>query len=167
MSLSLYDLTEEQLALDAILAMDDGEVTPESELLATELAEALALKADSFGGYVRSLEANAAAIREECDRLKARRDALENKVAWLKRVALQCLQRMDRPRVDGALFTLAIQNNPPSVVVDVLPDALPAEFIRVIPEKHEVDKAGLAKALKAGRVIQGVALQQTQSLRIR
>lgn len=167
MKLSLYDLADEALALDALFAMDDGEVTPESEELALELAAALAMKADSFGGFVKNLEASASAIKAEEERLRDRRKALENKAAWLKRVGLDALQHMQRLRVEGTLFTLAVQNNPPSVVVDVLPSLLPEAFVRVIPEVREADKVAIGKALKAGEVIEGCSLTQTQSLRIR
>lgn len=167
MSLSLYDLAAEALALDDLFAMDEGEVTPESEALALELAEKLATKADAFGGFVRNLEASATAIKAEEERLRDRRKALENKAAWLKRVGLDALQRMQRLRVEGSLFTLAVQNNPPSVLVEVLPDRLPAAFVRIIPEVREADKVAIGKALKAGELIPGCSLTQTQSLRIR
>ncbi len=165
--LTLYELADEALALDALFAMDEGEVTPESEALAVELTGKLAQKADHFGGFVRSLEAHAAACKAEEERLRERRKALENKAQWLKRVGLESLQHMQRLRVEGELFTLAVQNNPPSVVVSVLADALPAAFVRIIPEVREPDKTAIARALKAGEVIDGCALVQTQSLRIR
>jgi hypothetical protein len=166
-TLTLYELAEERIALDDILAMDEGEVTPEAEALADELVGRMALKADAFGGFVRELEASAAAIREEETRLAARRKSVEGKVTWLKAKALFALQAMDRPRVEGSLFTLAIQNNPPSVRVDVLPANLPAAFVRTVPATLEVDRVALGKALKAGEAIVGCALVQTQSLRIR
>ena len=63
---------------------------------------------------MRNLEASASAIKAEEDRLRDRRKALEKcKAAWLKRVGLESLQHMQRLR-RGALFTLAVQNNPPS-----------------------------------------------------
>lgn len=167
MNLTLYELAEERVALDAILDMDDGEVLPETEALAEALAGQLALKADAFGGYVRELEAIASACKTEEERLCARRKAVDARAAWLKRVALHALQVMGRPRVDGTLFTLAIQNNPFAVQVDVLPDALPFEFIRVVPESRAIDRVALGAALKAGRIVPGCALTQSQSLRIR
>lgn len=165
--LTLYELADEALALDALFAMDEGEVTPESEALAVELTGKLAQKADSFGGFVKTLEAHAAACKAEEERLRDRRKALENKAAWLKRVGLESLQHMQRLRVEGSLFTLAVQNNPPSVLVEVLPDRLPAAFVRIIPEVREADKVAIGKALKAGELIPGCSLTQTQSLRIR
>lgn len=166
-ALTLYDLADEALALDDLAAMDDGEWTPEHEALATTLIEQLVQKADAFGGYVKELESREEAIAAEITRLQARKKAVTNRLQWLKSYGCAVLQRMGRPRIEGAAFTLAVQSNPPKVEVSVLPDALPSEFVRVVPELREPDRAALAKALKAGAVIPGVTLVTTQSLRIR
>jgi len=167
MSLSLYDLSEEALALDDIAAMDDGEWTPEHEALAVELMEKLVVKADDFGGYFRDLEAREEVLDAEIKRLQDRKKRVASRLAWMKSYGCHDLQRIGRPRIEGTRFTLALQNNPPKVDVTVLPDALPDEFVRVIPEVREPDKTALAKALKAGVEIPGVTLTQTQSLRVR
>ena len=167
MSLSLYDLSEEARALDDIAAMDDGEWTPEHEALAVALMEQLVGKADDFGGYYRDLEAREAVLDAEIKRLQDRKKRVASRLAWMKAYGSHVLQRLGRPRIEGTRFTLALQNNPPRVDVTSLPDALPSEFVRVIPETREPDKTALAKALKAGQEIPGVALVQTQSLRVR
>jgi len=164
--LTLRDLAEERRALDDLLGMDAGEETPEAEALAIELTAKLVLKADAFGSYVRELEATADAIDDEIARLKARRDVLLNRVDRLKRYALMALQTMDRPRVEGTLFTLAIEKNPPSVMI--APDAvLPAQYVRVVPASSAPDKVALRDALKRGEDIPGVELVTTTKLRIR
>lgn len=166
-ALSLYDLAEETLALDALLGMDAGECTPESDALAQELATAMAKKADAFGVYVRTLDTAAATITDEVDRLTQRKRAITNKVERLKRYGLMALTAMDRPRVEGALFTLSVQANQPKVEVATTVDALPAEYVRIIPESREPDKVAIGKALKAGVAIEGCSLTVTSSLRIR
>lgn len=166
-TLSLYELSDEALALDELTAMEDGEFTTEVEALHTELMDKLVAKADDFGAYVKELESRTDVLAAEVDRLQQRKKRLQNRVSWMKAYATTALQRMGRPRLEGAMFTLALANNPPRVEVTVLPDALPPEFVRVIPEVREPDKTALAKALKAGQEIPGVALVQTQSLRIR
>jgi hypothetical protein len=166
-ALHLYDLADEAVALDDLLAMDDGEWTDEADALATELAGKLATKADAFGGYVRTLEAQDEAIAAEIARLTARRRAIVNRTAKLKQYGLLALQRMERPKVAGDLFTLAVQLNPPSVTLTVGVDALPAQYVRTIPEQREPDKAAIRDALKRGETIDGAMLTITQSLRIR
>lgn len=167
MTLSLYDLSDEVLALDDLAAMDEGEWTDEHQQLADELMDRLVVKADSFGGFVRNLEARADACSAEIQRLQARKKSAEARIDWMKRYALSALTRMGRPRIEGELFTIAIQNNPPKVEVDVLPGQLPSAFVRVIPEVLEVNKSELAKALKGGEEIPGCRLVQTQSVRVK
>lgn len=167
MSLHLYDLAEEAVALDDLLAMDDGEWTDEAEALATELAGKLAGKADAFGGYLRGLEAQDEALAAEIARLTARRRAVIARTAKLKQYGLLALQRMERPKVTGDLFTLAVQNNPPSVNILVGTDDLPPQYVRIIPEQREPDKTAIRDALKRGETIDGATLTVTQSLRVR
>jgi hypothetical protein len=167
MSLHLYDLAEEAVALDDLLAMDDGEWTDEAEALATELAGKLATKADAFGGYLRGLEAQDETLAAEIARLTARRRAVITRTAKLKQYGLLALQRMERAKLAGDLFTLAVQNNPPSVTLTVGADALPPQYVRVIPEQREPDKTAIRDALKRGETIDGATLTTTQSLRVR
>ena len=166
-TLTLYELGEEQAALDALVAMDDGEWTDEHEALAGELAAQLVLKADAFGAYVAGLTATADAIRAEQDRLAVRRKSIETSVARLKRYGLIALQAAGRDKVAGTLFSLGVQQNPPSVRVDVAPDELEDQYVRVIPEAREPNKAAIGAALKQGQSIYGCYLTSTYSLRIR
>jgi len=166
-TLTLYELAEEATALDALTAMDDGEWTDEADALFDELAAKLVMKADSFGGYVKNTEAMIDAIKTEELRLTARRKALENKIASLKRYAMGALQRMDRDTVDGTIFTLKVQRNAPSVTVLVVADQLPPEYQRVVPATVTPDKTAIGQALKAGVEIDGCELTTTYSLRIK
>jgi hypothetical protein len=166
-SLTLYELSEEQAALDALVAMDQGEWTDAHEALAGELAAHMVLKADAFGAYVAGLTATVDAIRAEQDRLAVRRKALEASVARLKRYGLIALQAAGRDKIVGTLFTLGVQQNPPSVQVEVAAEALDDQYVRVIPESREINKAAIGAALKQGQTIAGCSLTSTYSLRIR
>ena len=166
-NLTLYELAEEAVALDALVGLDEGEWTADHEALEQALTAQLVLKADAFGSYVQSLTATVDAIKAEQDRLVARRKTLENTVARLKRYALMALQTMDRDKVSGTLYTIAVQRNPASVQVDVPADALDAQYVRIVPAAREVDKAAIGAALKAGQTIPGCFLTSTFSLRIR
>ena len=167
-ALPLYELSMEARALDDLTAMEDGEFTPEIDALHTELMDQIVSKADAFGSYLRELEARETAIADEIARLAARKKRLASRMAWMKAYAVTALRNMDRPRIDGTLFTLAIQKNPPSVQITVLPDALPAEYVRVIPETREPDRKTILDALKAGVEIAGATLAETTyHLRVR
>jgi hypothetical protein len=166
-TLTLRELADEARALDELVWMDEGEWTDATQALYEEHAAALADKADGFGTYVASLTAHAEVVKAEADRLTAMAKRLTGHADALKRYALAHMERMGRTEIPGELYTLKIQRNPPSVQVTVLPDALPAEFVRVIPEQREADKKALLTALKGGAAIDGVTLVQTTRLVIR
>jgi hypothetical protein len=166
-TLTLRDLADEALALDALVWMDEGDWTDDTQALYEEQAAKLASKADGFGTYVRSLEGHADIIKAEVERLQSTAKRLTGHADALKRYALLHMERMGTTEIAGDLHTLKIQKNPPSVQVTVLPDALPAEFVRVIPEQREADKKALLTALKGGAAIDGVTLTQTTRLVIR
>lgn len=166
-SLTLYELAAEDNALQALIGMDDGELTPEAEALEMELVAAMASKADKFGAVVQAFDDADETIERTITRLKARQKAFRNKSERLRRYGLMALNAMQRTRVEGALHTLTVQNNPPRVEVSVPVEALPEAYVRVVPESREVNKAAISAALKAGATIEGCALITSQSLRIR
>ena len=166
-TMTLRDLADERVALDDLLALDAGEETLEAEALATELAAKMVQKVDAFASYVREREATVAAIDDEITRLKARRTAIANDTARLLRYAQFALEAMDRPKVSGTLFTLALQLNPPRVVVPEDVTTLPDEFVRLVPATIVPDKEAIRDALKAGQDVPGCFLERTQTLRIR
>jgi len=166
-TLTLYELGDESRTLDEFYEELDGEVTPEMEALETELIEKLTLKADSFGGYVRNMEATSDTLKKEEARLAARRKALDNRVDRLKEYAKLVLIRMERPKVAGSLFSLSVQNVKASVVVECLPAALPAAFVTTVPSQLIPDKNALYNALKKGETIPGARLQPNNTLVIR
>ena len=165
----LYELAEESLALDALVSMDLGEWTADHEALETELVAKLVQKADAFGGYLANLQATVDACKTDELRLAARRKAAESAQERLKRYALMALQAMQRDKVTGERFTLAIQLNNPKLELDatISPETLEERFVRVIPESREIDRAAILAALKAGETVNGCAAVRLPSLRIR
>lgn len=158
--LSLRDLTDEMLALDALAAMDLGEWTEEHEALGDELATKLAAKTDDFWEYRLTLKADAERATAYAKEVREKADRLLKRVEWLDRYLLVELERNGRGFVKGDVWEVRRQANPVSVVVEVLPTALPAEYQRTIPAVVEADKKALSAALKAGTVIEGVRLAE-------
>lgn len=137
---SLYQISEELLALDALLYESEGEVTPEIEAWLTEYGDALAQKVDSTGGYIRSCEARAKAITEEVQRLQQRKTVEENKVASVKKLLELVMLRLDRPKLTGNLFTIARQKNGGRPALTVNEEAL-----HVLPEAFFVMERKILK----------------------
>lgn len=164
-TLSLRELTDEMLALDELSAMDDGEWTDEHQALADDLAQKLADKIDDFWEYRQTLRAQAATATEYAKQITAKAQRLTKRVAWLDGYVLQQMARSGRPFIQGEVWKVRQQANPPSVVLAVLPTALPEQYQRVIPAQVEADKVALQEALKRGETIPGVTLNHSYHLR--
>jgi LPS O-antigen subunit length determinant protein (WzzB/FepE family) len=158
----LYNLTNDYVR---VLAMSDEDVSAEAlkdtlDMIKDEIED----KAENIAKLVRSLESDAAAIKEEEQRLKDRRSSIENKVTNLKAYLQQSLEVAGLQKIKRPTLTVAIQNNPPSVeVVDEI--LIPSHYM--IPQPSKVDKKSILSLLKEGQEIPGVQIKQTQSLRIR
>ena len=114
---------------------------------------------------MRQMDADAAAIKAEEERLYNRRKSLENRSVWLKQRLQSVMEVTGKTKFKTELFSFGIQNNPASVVIDD-EKMIPTEFL--IPQAPKIDKTAIKDALKAGVDMAGIAhLEQTQSLRIR
>jgi len=162
--LKLYELSDDYLeALEALAEIDD--LPPEVIADTLEgLAGAWEDKALNVARYVRNLEAEAAAIEEAKRRMDARGKATANQAARLKSYLKAELERTGlMPKAPD--LALRLQNNPPSVVVDD-PAKIPKAYLRT-ETVTTILKADIGAALKAGKRVRGVHLEQSTRLAIR
>ena len=123
-------------------------------------------KADSYAAVLAKLTDDAEFLKAQEQRLKARRDAIDNSVKRMKRSLQETMELVGKPKFKTAYWSFGIQNNAPSVVLDCEVKDLPEEYKKYA--EPTADKAKLSEALKSGKELNGVAhLEQTQSLRIR
>lgn len=162
MSFKLYELTHSyQQVLDLIT---DNEVEHEGFADTLEsIEDAIEVKLNATAIIIKTLEAQAKAIKEEEDRLKKRRSALENNAKRLKVYAQDALESVGLDKVKGDTFTLRMQNNPPSVLL-MDDKQVPDKYL--VEVQPTVDKKALLEDLKNGLAIDGAELKQGRSLRI-
>ena len=121
-------------------------------------------KAESIAKLMKSIEADENGIKAEEERLYARRTALKNRRESIKAYLESQLIGAGIDKVKGTMFTVSIQNNPPSV--NIQNDAtVPDKYY--VPQPPKLDKKSLLDDLKSGAVYEGIELQQTKSLRVR
>jgi len=143
MSLSLYEINElirnYEMEFD-----DDGVWTNEQEL--DDLKLSFKDKIENILLFVKSLRAEAKAIKEEEDNLKARRKALENKADRLEDYAALNLggDKFETPRVK-------VRWTPSSPVEILNLDAVPERFIenKVVKTPIKVGENGIKKYLES------------------
>lgn len=162
--MKLYELANEyQRMVDLAATCDDpadlSAYRDTAEALTGEIGERL----ENLAKVVRTIEAEADGVDEEIKRLTARKKAHQNAVGNLKHFMQATMERANMEKHKGELFTLAIQNNPPAVVVDDQAK-LPTAFIEMVPK---VLVSVISQTLKAGEDVPGAHLERTRSLRIR
>lgn len=160
--MKLFELTEQYQKL---LSMVDDECDIQAIQDTLEGIEGMiADKAESIAKLIKSIEADERAIKAEEDRLKARREALKNRRESIKEYLQNQLISAGIDKLKGTMFTVSIQNNPPSVQI-AEGAKVPEKYL--IPQEAKVDKRALLDDLKAGAVYEGIEMIQTKGVRIR
>ena len=154
----------------AILEAVDQET---GEILDVEKLDALQLereaKLEGVALWVKDLKAEAAAVKEEADKLTARKKALDNKIDGLKQWLLFALggEKLKTARCN------VYQTHSQKVVIDdekALVDMLMTspfgeKFLRV--KEPEIDKNALKDSMKQGYEYEFAHLEQTESVVIK
>lgn len=164
MSFKLYELTEMYQNIWDLVA--DEEVDLDTlETALSQVEDNLEVKAESMAKLVKGIDGDVTALKEEENRLAKRRKALENKQTNIKQYLQNQFNVMGIDKVKTPLFTVALQNNPPSVnILDE--DLIPEQYKKTVTTTSIVKK-DLLNALKEGQVIEGAEIKQGRSLRIR
>ncbi|WP_314046553.1 siphovirus Gp157 family protein [uncultured Granulicatella sp.] len=157
--MNLYELS---VAFQEVQNMElDPEVMKDT---LDSIEDAIENKAENIAKLVRNLESDVSAYKEEEDRLKTKRQAMENKVKWLKTYLEDNMKLTGKTKFKSGMFNFSIQKNPVSVnITDE--NILPEDYL--IPQPPKVDKTSLKEALKSGIEVPGAELKQTEGLRIR
>jgi hypothetical protein len=154
----------------AILAAVDQET---GEILDVEKLDALQMererKLEGVALWIKDLKAEAAAVKEEADKLTARKKALDNKIDGLKNWLLFALggEKLNTPRCK------VYQTHSQRVAVE--DEGKLISFLQTLnePDKFlrfkdpELKRDEIKKALKDGTIIPGASLEETESVVIK
>ena len=164
--MNLYELNQNFNNLVSVLENTEDENIKEliknsMDQLALETNE----KIENIIKYIKNLEAEAEALEKESKRLNDRKIRTLKKVDNLKGYLKDFTSSLESKKYNTGIFNISIRKNAASVIVDnefLVPDEFcKTEIIR------KVDKVALKEKLKAGEVIEGVKLQQTESIIIK
>ena len=160
---ALYELAAEYRAdCEKLADMDLDEQTLADTL--EGLSGELEVKAQNVIMFTRNLEATAAAIKEAEAQMAARRKALENRAAGLRRYVLENMQFAGIQKIECPFFKLSIRDNPAAVEI-YEPGLIPAQFMKQPePPPPSPDKTAIKAAIAAGAEVPGAKL--TRGIRL-
>lgn len=127
---TLFEISEDISALDALLEESEGEITSEIDAWMTENGENLCRKSDGIAHYVKEQEYRADACKQEAAKLAAKGKACENRIASLKTLVDCVMQRLGVAKLQGATYSVSRQRNGGARKLTVLcpTEALPPEY---------------------------------------
>ena len=158
---TLYELTNQYQQLLELESEIDEQTFIDT---LQSIDEAIEDKAENLAKVIKEMEATITTIANEVSRLQSKKQAVANRVSNLKTYLQGEMEKVNKTKIKGELFTVNIQNNPPSLRVNRT-DNIPKDFF--IEQEPTLDKAKLKKAIKGGDAIDGVELVQTRGVRIR
>ena len=170
--MKLYEATDALEEVRAMLDASEGEWTPEIEAAFAAAEGDFTAKAERVALFVRDRLAMASANTAHAEFHTARARTYTRTADGLKAYLHRELERAGKTKVEGTLVTIALQNNPPSVIApawdeDALKGMAP-QFVTRKPETFTLDKRAILAAAKAGEPYpDGIEIVQSQSLRIR
>lgn len=153
--MKLYELTESYVKL-----MDlEGDFESALDVIDDEIE----VKADGIAKVIKELEGDSLKFKEEIDRLSSMRKSTENRISDLKSYLEFNMKRVNKTKFKTDLFSFNIQKNRSSVKV-LDENKVPEKYLI---QKTSVDKTKIYQDLKDGVEVEGVILQESESLRIR
>ena len=155
----IYELTDAYQQIINLMEESDADLADTLE----SINEALEVKLENTAKVIRTVEAEANAIKVEEERLKKRRQVMVNNVDRMKQYIFEAMQKTGKDKLKGVHVSLRLQNNPQSVHV-INDKAIPAHYL--VEQPSTVDRKALLQDLKNGIAVDGAELKQEKSLRI-
>lgn len=128
------------------------------------------IKADSYATIIASMEGDIETLKKEEDRVKYRRQVLENRIKSMKLNLTDAMRATGKTKFKTDLYSFGIQKNAPSLVY-TMPDSVPKESyvpeMFRIKQPDKIDTNAIKNAIKAGATYDWCKLEQSESLRIR
>lgn len=136
---------------------EDGEVIDIEAMDALQMERSEKIEGVSL--WVKDLDAEAKAIREEEKKLAERRRANENKIESLEKYLVWALngEKFSTPRV-----SVSYRKSQAVVIAD--PEKVPAAWYKA---KYEIDRATIKEALKNGEIVPGAVLEERSNIQIK
>lgn len=162
MKQTLYNITEDQRLINAMLEENGGELTPEIEEAMQITEENFLDKAEAYGATITEYDAQAEACDAEIKRLLSYKRTCQNVSRRMKERLSDAMRTFHRENVTAGTFRFSFRKSTAVVVENE--DMIPDEFFKT---ERTLCKKELKDALKAGDIIVGAKLETRQTIQMR
>ena len=155
-STRLWELSEEIKQLEDAIALIADDETLTEEDRETKLqetfnqwlskGESFKVKAEQVARYIRHQEALAEARKIEARRIRDLASQAENQSTRLRQYLTNQMMLSGVDRIDGVSTKIGLRKKQPEVLLNVSPEKLPAEYVRLT---YKPDLTKIRKLLKA------------------
>jgi len=162
---TIYDISEDMAALDALLAETGGEITPEAEAafaaFEAELAANLHSKTDAYCALIAEIDARAAARKAEAKRLADRAKTDERTADALRERLRFVWETRKLGKVETDRFTVSLAKNGGKAPLDIRcgVEDLPSWAVKT-ETIASADKDAIRARLEAGEALPFASLME-------
>lgn len=161
--MTLYEIKEQYLnALNNLEVDEDGEIT---NIDVIDKAEGdFKDKAEAVACYIKSLDAEAKALKEEIENLSTRMKSKQNYSEKLKDYLSFCMESAQVERIETPKVNLYFRNSSKVVVDDEA--AIDEKYI-VTKTTTSISKSAIKDDIRSGMEVTGAHVETTRSLQIK
>lgn len=162
--MNLYELTQEFESAMANIVIDEetGEVSGFEAVDALDTA--FEDKAEAYAVTIKNLLAEAAALKNERDNMKAREDAVKRRAEVLKKHLADSMTAVGKDKIETAKAALSFRR---SRQVSIVNDVLVPDDLCVVKIDRKPDKTAIGKLLKSGESVPGAELVENMNLKVK
>lgn len=166
--MTLYEIERQiEEAIDKLFSAVDeetGEVDEAALHALDELKAERAVKMDNIGAYIKNLEAEVVALKEESKTLAKRADTKARKIESLKEYVANNMLSRSETKFESTRVVFSFRKSEKVVIRDE--NAIPKKYlvkkVEFVPEKNAIKAA-----IKAGNKVRGAELVENQNLQVK
>lgn len=162
--MNLYQLTNKfEKAMQAITVdPETGEVSGFEAV--DSLDAAFEDKAEAYAVTIKNLAAEASALKNERDNLKAREDSVKKCMERMKQHLADSMLAVGKDKISTAKAALSFRK---SVQVNITSDVMVPDDLCEVVIDRKPDKTAIGKLLKAGETVPGAELVENMNLQVK
>ena len=167
-STRLWELSDGIQQLESTIAsiQDDETISDEEREIKLEesfnewleTGENFKSKAEQVAQFIRHQEALAEARKNEAKRIQTLAKQAENGATRLRNYLVAQMIRSDVKKIEGVTCKIGLRKKQPSVLINVPPEELPAEYVKVT---YKADLTAIKKLLKSDAEIDWATLSES------